>query len=66
MKGMNRMVFNELDAFTALPFTATCAPQAAKRTRILPMTQQADNIWNEGNFFTFVHKSQEVLQMLSQ
>jgi hypothetical protein len=29
------------------------------------MTQQADNIWNEGKFLTFVHGSQEVLKMLS-
>jgi hypothetical protein len=36
--------------FTALPFTAIGASPAAKRTRILPMTQYADNIWNEGKF----------------
>jgi hypothetical protein len=33
-----------MDAFTALRFTATGAPSAAKRTRILPMTQNAYNI----------------------
>jgi hypothetical protein len=33
--------FNELDAFTALRFTATRASPAAKRTRILRMTQHA-------------------------
>jgi hypothetical protein len=36
--------FKEINAFTALCFTATGAPLAAKRTRILPMTQHADNI----------------------
>jgi hypothetical protein len=40
-------VFNKLDAFTALLFTATGAPPPAKRTRILPLTQHSDNIWNE-------------------
>jgi hypothetical protein len=34
--------------FTALRFTATAASPAAKRTRILSVTQHADNIWNEG------------------
>jgi hypothetical protein len=42
------VVFNKLHAFTALRFTATGAPPAAKRTRILPLTPHADNIWNEG------------------
>jgi hypothetical protein len=45
-----RTVFNELDSFTAPRFTATGAPPAAERTQILPMTQHADNIWNEGKF----------------
>jgi hypothetical protein len=45
-----RVVFNELDAFTAPRFTATCPPPAAERMRILPVTQHADNIWNEGKF----------------
>jgi hypothetical protein len=40
--------FNELGAFTALRFTETGEPTAAERTRILPMIQHADNIWNEG------------------
>jgi hypothetical protein len=44
------MFFNELDTFTVLRFTESCAQSAAKRTRILPMTQHADNIWNEGKF----------------
>jgi hypothetical protein len=44
------MFFNKIDAFTALRFTTTGAPPAAKRTRILPMIQHADNIWNEGKF----------------
>jgi hypothetical protein len=43
--------FNELDAFKALHFTATGALPAAKCTRILPMNQHADNIWNEGKFW---------------
>jgi hypothetical protein len=42
--------FNKLDAFTALRFTGTGSPLAAGRMRILPMTQHADNIWNEGKF----------------
>jgi hypothetical protein len=42
-----REVFNQLDAFTALRFTGTGALLAAERMRILPMTQHADNIWNE-------------------
>jgi hypothetical protein len=42
--------FIELDAFTAVRFTAIGAPPAAKRTRILPMIQHADNIWNEEKF----------------
>jgi hypothetical protein len=41
-------IFIKLDAFTAVRFTATGAPPAVKRTRILPMTEHADNIWNEG------------------
>jgi hypothetical protein len=41
---------NTLDAFMALCFTTTGAPPAAKRTRILQITQHADNIWNEGKF----------------
>jgi hypothetical protein len=45
-----RVVSNELDAFTDPRFTATGEPPAAERTRILPMTQQADNICNEGKF----------------
>jgi hypothetical protein len=40
--------FNKINAFTALLFTASGAPPVVKRTRILPMTQHADNIWNEG------------------
>jgi hypothetical protein len=63
VNGKYRVVFNELDAFTAPRFTATGPPPAAERTRILPMTQHADNIWNEGKFF--VHKSQEVLKVVS-
>jgi hypothetical protein len=45
-----RVFLNKIDAFTALLFTAAGAPPAAKGTRILPMTQHADNIWNEGTF----------------
>jgi hypothetical protein len=44
------MFFNKLDTFTALRFTATDALPVAKRLRILPMKQHADNIWNEGKF----------------
>jgi hypothetical protein len=33
-----------------LHFTATGALPTTKHTRILPMTQLADNIWNEGKF----------------
>jgi hypothetical protein len=47
---MYRVVYNELDAFTAPRFTATSPTPAAERTRILPMTQHADNIWKEGKF----------------
>jgi hypothetical protein len=42
--------FSELDAFTALRVPTTGPPPAGKRTRILPMTQHANNICNEGNF----------------
>jgi hypothetical protein len=42
--------FNKFDAFTALRLNATGAQPAAKLTRILPMTQHADNILNEGKF----------------
>jgi hypothetical protein len=42
--------FNELDTFMALRFTATGPPPAVERTGNLPMTQHADNIWNEGKF----------------
>jgi hypothetical protein len=59
------MVFNELDAFTALCFTATDAPLAAEYTRILPITQHAGNIWNEGKFSPLFTNPQEVLKMLS-
>jgi hypothetical protein len=52
-----REVFNQLEAFTALRFTSTRALLAAERVRILPMTHHADEIWNEGKFFTFVHRS---------
>jgi hypothetical protein len=45
-----REIFNQLDAFTALRFTGTGALLAVERMRILPMTQHADNIWNEGKF----------------
>jgi hypothetical protein len=44
---MYRVVFNQLDAFTALRFTGTRALLAAESMRILPMTQHAANIWNE-------------------
>jgi hypothetical protein len=43
-----RVLFNKLEAFTALRFTATGALPAAKRMRLLPTTQHADDIWNEG------------------
>jgi hypothetical protein len=42
--------FNKLTHSPALRFAATGAPPAAKRTRILPMIQHTDNIWNEGKF----------------
>jgi hypothetical protein len=40
----------------ALHFTATSAMPAAECTRILPMTQHADNIWNEGEFLPLLLK----------
>jgi hypothetical protein len=58
------VVFNELDALTALHFAAAGTLLAAERAQILPMTQHADNIWNE-EVLTFVHSSQEVLKILS-
>jgi hypothetical protein len=61
---MYRVVFNELDTFTALCFTATGALSAAERMQILSMTQHANNIWNEGKFLPLFTK-QEVLKMLS-
>jgi ATP-dependent phosphoenolpyruvate carboxykinase len=36
-----QVIFLELDAFTALPFTATAALPVAKVTRILSMIQHA-------------------------
>jgi hypothetical protein len=45
-----RKVFNQLDAITTLRFTGTEALLAAERMRILPLTQHANNIWNEGKF----------------
>jgi hypothetical protein len=45
-----RVVFNQLDEFTALRFTDTGALLVVERMRILPVTQHADNIWNEGKF----------------
>jgi hypothetical protein len=43
-------VFNKIDAFIALRFMSTGLPLAGERMRILPMTQHADNIRNEGKF----------------
>jgi hypothetical protein len=40
----------ELDVFTALRFKGTGAPLAEEHMLIFPMTQHADNIWNEGKF----------------
>jgi hypothetical protein len=57
------MFFNKIDVFTALRITATGAPPAAKRTRILPMSQHDDNILNEGKFLPY--RSQEALKTLS-
>jgi hypothetical protein len=48
--GLVQCFFNKIDAFMALRFIATGAPPAVKGTRILPMIQHADNIWNEGKF----------------
>jgi hypothetical protein len=45
--------FNKHDEFTALRFTVTGATSLAKRTRILPMIQDADKILNEGKFLPF-------------
>jgi hypothetical protein len=42
--------FNEVHVFMALRFIATRASPAAKCTRILSMTQHANNIRNEGKF----------------
>jgi hypothetical protein len=42
--------FNKINAFTALRLTGPGAPLAEERMRILPMTQHADNIWNDGKF----------------
>jgi hypothetical protein len=50
-----RVVFNKIDAFMALCITAAGAPPAAERTQILPMTQHADNIWNEGKPYLCLH-----------
>jgi hypothetical protein len=36
-----RDIFRAIDEFTALRFTVTGAPPAARRIRILPMTQHA-------------------------
>jgi hypothetical protein len=42
INGLNyREFFNFVDRFTALRFTATDAPLAARRIRILPMNQHA-------------------------
>jgi hypothetical protein len=43
--------FNKIDTFTALRFTATCAPPTAKHMQILPVIQHANNIWNEGKSY---------------
>jgi hypothetical protein len=47
---MYTVVFNELYAFIAPRFIAIGELLAGKYTQILPMTQDADNIWNEGKF----------------
>jgi hypothetical protein len=39
--------------FTALRFTATGESPAAKRPRILSMTQHADNIWMKGSSYLY-------------
>jgi hypothetical protein len=44
------MFFKKFEAFTALRFTGTGAPLAVGLMRILPLTQHADNIGNEGKF----------------
>jgi hypothetical protein len=46
--GLYRVISNKVDKFTALRCTATSALLAAKHMQILPMTQLANNIWNEG------------------
>jgi hypothetical protein len=51
-----RVVYNELAAFTAPRFTATGPPPAVERTRILPMTQHAGNVWNDGKFLITNHR----------
>jgi hypothetical protein len=56
-----REVLTFVDRFTALCFTATGAPPAAKRIRILPMNQLADNVRNQ---VATIHKSQVVLKIL--
>jgi hypothetical protein len=43
-------VFNVLDAVNAPRFTATASRTAVEHTRILPMTQNANNIWYEVEF----------------
>jgi hypothetical protein len=53
-----RVFLNKIDAFMALRFTTTGASPSAKHMQILLMTQHAHNI-------TFIHRSQEVLKMLS-
>jgi hypothetical protein len=57
-------VLTFLGRFTALRFTVTDAPLAARRIQILPMNQSC--LWpvKYGMKYT-VHKSQKVLKMLS-
>jgi hypothetical protein len=42
---------NRIDVFMALHFTAIGEPPAMKRTRILPTTQHANSIWNDGKSY---------------
>jgi hypothetical protein len=58
--GIYREILTFAEWFTALRFTATGASQEAKCIQILPMNQH--NVRNE---VVTIHRSQEVLKMLS-
>jgi hypothetical protein len=57
-------VFNELDAFRALRFTATSTPPAVKRTRIVLMTQYAVTFGMMGNSCLYLQITRGVEEVL--